>query len=296
MWITTDTTSDSTWGRSGVPMDSFLAEYTPPRTSGLSEPVVRMLASAARHSFTRLLPPLGPSIGAMLLPRGSDAAGDEEELAMLRSDPVLAGQALAAANIMQPTGEPVTGLAVAVKRLGQGACSALLQASVASSVPMPVPFEEPAERLAAHSVCVAGLARRLARATGACPEEAYAAGLIHDVGRALVLHSLARIVRLPEVATELEVTGVEAYLDHPVAAQLGRELVRCWALPMALRESVGAGHGRAPRRGIPALVARAESMVSGGINDHRLSDPDDTASTSPFAGVLVGLTARAAVA
>jgi len=37
-------------------------------------------------------------------------------------------------------------------------------------------------------------------------------------------------------------------------------------------------------------------MVSGGINDHRLSDPDDTASTSPFAGVLVGLTARAAVA
>jgi hypothetical protein len=296
MWTTTDTTSDSSWGRSGVPMDTFPAEYTTSRTPGLSEPVLRMLAGVARHSFTRLLPPLGPSIGAMLLPHGGEPAGDEEELAMLRSDPVLAGQALAAANIMQPMGEPVTELADALERLGQGACSALLQASVASSVPMPVPFEEPAERLAAHSVCVAGLARRLARATGASPEEAYAAGLIHDVGRALVLHSLARIVRLPEVAAELEVAGVEAYLDHPIAVQLGRELVRCWALPTVLRESVGAGHGRAPRRGVPALVARAELMVSGGINDHRLSDPDDTTSVGPFAGVLAGLTARAAVA
>ena len=295
MWITTDTTSDSTWGRSGVPMDTYPAERIANPTRGLSEPVLRMLAGVARHSFTRLLPPLGPSIGAMLVPSGGDAVGDEAELAMLRSDPVLAGQALAAANIMQPTDGPVTGLAEAVERLGQGACSALLQASVASSVPLPAPFEEPAERLAAHSVCVAGLARRLARATGADPDEAYAAGLIHDVGRALVLHSLARIVRLPEVAAELEVTGVEAYLDHPIAVQLGRELVRCWALPAALRDAVGAGHGRSPRKGIPARVARAEAMVSGGVNDHRLSDEQDTAP-NPFAGVLSALTPRAAVA
>ncbi len=275
-------------------MDVTLVDLAAGDTRSLSEPVLRMLAGVARQSFTRLLPPLGPSIGAMLVP-GDGLAGDATELSMLAADPVLAGQALAAANIMQPTGQPVTELPDAVERLGQGACSALLQASVASSMPLPAPFEEPAERLAAHSVCVAGLARRLARAAGLPPEEAYAAGLIHDVGRALVLHSLSRLVRLPEVAAALEVSGVEPYLDHPVASRLGRELARCWALPKALRESVGSSAGRPPRRGIPALVARAESMVSGGVNDHRLASAVD-APAATFAGVMMALSPRAAVA
>lgn len=294
MWISTDTTSDSSWGRSGVPMDVSLVDLAASDTRSLSEPVLRMLAGVARQSFTRLLPPLGPSIGAMLIP-GAGAAGEANELSILSADPVLAGQALAAANIMQPTGQPVTELPDAVERLGQGACAALLQASVASAMPLPAPFEEPAERLAAHSVCVAGLARRLARAAGLPPEEAYSAGLIHDVGRALVLHSLSRLVRLPEVAAALEVSGVEPYLDHPLASRLGRELVRCWALPTALRESVGAGVGTPPRRGIPALVARAEAMVSGGVNDHRLSSSVDAAAAT-LGGVLMALSPRAAVA
>ncbi len=263
-------------------------------TRSLSDPVLRMLTGVARQSFTRLLPPLGPSIAAMLVP-GAGATVETSELSMLRSDPVLAGQALAAANILAVTERPVTELPQAAERLGQGACSALLQASVASAMPLPVPFEEPAERLAAHSVCVAGLARRLARATGLPPEEAYAAGLIHDVGRALVLHCLSRLVRLPEVAAALEVSGVEPYLDHPLAARLGRELARCWALPRALREAVGAAETGSGRRGIPALVARAEAMVSGGVNDHRLAGAVDT-FPGTLGGVMVALAPRAAVA
>ena len=276
-------------------MDVFWAEQTTAESGRLSTAVLTMLTGVARQSFTRLLPPLCPNLGGALL-RSSGALGDDErELVLLRSDPMLAGQALAAANIMQSGGDLVTELPDAMERLGQGACSALLQASAASAMPLPAPFEEPAERLAAHSVCVAGLARRLARATGMSPETAFAAGLIHDVGRALVLHGLARLVRLPEVAAELELSGVERYLDHPVADRLGGELVRCWALPPVMRDSVGVSTDCPPRRGIAALVARAEVMVRGGVNDHRLAIEQGAVGGS-LGGMMVALTPRAAVA
>jgi len=243
------------------------AEETTPT---MSEPLLKALTAVARQSVQRLLPPLALDRSTLVNQASSMIPLQDLEMAVLRADPLLAGQVLAAASDLEPLAE----LPEAVERLGQEGAWSILQASASVAPPYAAPFAEPAERLSAHSVAVAGLARRLAREEGKDEEIAYAAGLLHDVGRALMLQCVARLSRLPEVAAVLAVSGIESFLDHPLADSLGRELVRGWGLPGEIRDAVGYFSG--PRRPVggsyAALVARAEATLDGGINQHQLGD------------------------
>ncbi len=247
----------------------------------LSEPLLKALAAVARQSFGRLLAPLSPDRTAILRRDAGHGAADES--LFLRADPLLAGLALAAANAPEVGLEPVSTLPEAVERLGSDGTWSLLQASASSAGPVPAPFEEPAERLVAHSVAVASLARRLAREEGMDEDLAYTAGLLHDVGRGLMLHCVSRLSCLPEVASILAVHGIETFLDHPITDVIGRELARCWNVPEVLRDAVGVSSAlRRPVGRTPAaLVARAEQMLRGGVNQHALETGDSwTASRS----------------
>ena len=244
----------------------------------MSEPLLKALTAVARQSVQRLLPPLAIDRSTLLSHGSSMIPLEDLEMAVLRADPLLAGQVLAAASDW----EPISELPEAVDRLGHEGAWSILQASASAAPPLAAPFAEPAERLAAHSVAVAGLARRLAREENMDEEVAYAAGLLHDVGRALMLQCVARLSRLPEVAAVLAVSSVESFLDHPLADSLGRELVRGWGLPEVIRDAVG--YESLPRRPVggsyAALVARAEATLAGGVNQHQLGDAPGHAAAS----------------
>ena len=248
------------------------AEVDADTTPTLSDPLLRALAAVAHQSASRLLPPLSPDRTAFVTGEYEMVPQHDRELAMLRADPLLAGQALAAAGVLDLGVRPANTLPLAIERLGRESARALLRAASAADEGLAALFDEPAERLAAHSVAVAGLARRLARENDLDGEEAFAAGLLHDVGRALMLHCVARLARLPEVAAVLTVAGVEPFLDHPVTDTLGRELAETWNLPESIRDAVGPS--RRPVGGtVAAMVARAESMLDGGVNQHELGGP-----------------------
>lgn len=246
------------------------AEHTP----ALSEPVLKALAAVARQSLGRMLAPLSPDRTTIL---DSDARmGTTDETMILRADPLLAGLALAATNAVELGLPPVATIPRALDRMGVESASSLLRASAASADDLPALFEEPAERLVAHSVAIAGVARRLAREEGVDEEVAYTAGLLHDIGRGLMLQCVARLACLPEIASILSVAGVETFLDHPLTDVLGKELARCWNLPETLRDAVGVtSSARRPVGSTPAaLVARAESLLRGGVNQHELGEND----------------------
>jgi len=243
------------------------AEETTPT---MSEPLLKALTAVARQSVQRLLPPLALDRATLTHQASTLIPLQELQMAVLRADPLLAGQVLAAASDLEPAAE----LPEAVERLGQEGAWSILQASASAAPPYAAPFAEPAERLAAHSVAVAGLARRLAREDGMDEEIAYVAGLLHDVGRALMLQCVARLSRLPEVAAVLAVSGIEFFLDHPLADSLGQELVRGWGLSETIRDAVGyrSAASRPVGSSYAALVARAEATLAGGVNQHQLGD------------------------
>lgn len=98
--------------------------------------------------------------------------------------------------------------------------------------------------VAAHALAVAGVARALAPITGISEDEAFTAGLLHDVGVLAILQSddpfyeglfEMDLVDEPSVDDERAVMG----FDH---AALGAALARRWNLPSPLPEVVELHH------------------------------------------------------
>ncbi len=128
-----------------------------------------------------------------------------------------------------------------------------------------------------HSLGVAAANKVLARHLRyPVPEEAFMAGLIHDIGKVALdqyMHpSFQKVVRLvqekqiPFRKAEIEVLGV----DH---SELGSWIAEKWNLPLQLVEAIGLHHAPAQARKSPKLtamvsladmIARQEELGFGG--------------------------------
>ncbi|MCH7500742.1 MAG: HDOD domain-containing protein, partial [Nitrospinae bacterium] len=106
-----------------------------------------------------------------------------------------------------------------------------------------------------HSLGVAIIARNLAihcRETN--PERFYLAGILHDVGRLIILENL------PEESKEIvsrqnEVGGIMWQIEREVLgfdhADVGAALARAWKLPLSLEEIIGNHHNPARSKRYP---------------------------------------------
>ncbi len=148
----------------------------------------------------------------------------------VRRDPALAAHVLRIANsaAFAPR-EPIVSLAQAISRLGlktlrDVALAAALQAQVFA-----VPGHE--ARLAAlwrHSSTAGAWAGEIARARRRNVEGAFLCGLLHDVGKAVLLQLASSLER--ELALAFDPEGLEPALDL-LHAEVGGALAARWQLP-----------------------------------------------------------------
>ena len=257
-----------------------MTEHWPadPIAAAESAPLAKITRSLieqyAREAAFGFLPPLCPSLASSLTSPAQLMTGAHLVRGAIRSDPLLAGQALAAAGAIrrQEGLDPVKSLKEATDVLGAQGCRTVMQASAQAITPVPAILRESAERLAAHSLAVASRARLLARRRGLPEDQAFTAGLLHDVGRALLLHAMVRMCKLPSVFSGLVATGVEPMLDHPRATAMGRDLARGWMLTPELEQAIGIqSRGDQPLGPVAQIVHSAESAVQAGINQHALA-------------------------
>ncbi len=263
-----------------------MTEHRPPEpntTSGsppLADLTQSLIEQYARKAAFGFLPPLCPSLANSMTSPAEMMTGDHLVRGAIRSDPMLAGQTLAAANsLRRHTGNgPVSCLNEAIEVLGPDRCRTVLQATATAITPVPALLSESAERLAAHSLAVASRSRRLAKRKGIPQDQAFTAGLLHDVGRALLLHAMVQMCKLPAVYSGLVTTGVEPLLDHPRATALGQDLARGWLLAPELEESIGIQcRGDQQLGPVARTVHLAEVAVQTGINQHDLSGGNSAA-------------------
>jgi putative nucleotidyltransferase with HDIG domain len=171
-------------------------------------------------------------------PMASTAALEE----IVSADPVLAGEILKAAN------SPRYSVSGAVRTIRQAAlliglpecCKVIAAASM-----RPMFSVSPGEGLWKHSIEIASLAEQIARSAHLDqPQEAFFAGLVHDIGRlaffALPRQLSARYAEL--LQQEVEAVFAELLLcgfDH---AAVGGDIARQWLLPEDLVEAVEKHH------------------------------------------------------
>lgn len=147
-----------------------------------------------------------------------------------------------------------------------------------------------------HSVSVAVMSRHLAARTKlAAPEEAFTAGLIHDIGKVVLVNHFPDVfVVLIEAATARDITfyAAEKTADTYPHNLIGSNLARRWMLPEPLKLALRHHHGSIAKGvdgTLAGLVAIADTLVNvmDNMPGHRIGlDVMPEAVRGPVTGIL----------
>jgi putative nucleotidyltransferase with HDIG domain len=216
------------------------------------ESLAEIRGSIARGDFGSRFLPYGRAAALRLLPL-------EELVRVVEREPALAAAVLRAANACASAEDATMSLYAACTRLGGEALRGIV-----SKGESPERCDPEAEAMRGRSRRCAVAAMLLAEKTGALdPDEAYTAGLLHDLGEAL-LRSL-----FPEEAESI------AWLGHPFAverevaafgvdhAQVGQWILDACGVPATRSFAVQAHHDTDHVNDPPALLLQVAVAVAG---------------------------------
>ena len=167
---------------------------------------------------------------------------------IVSKDPVLATSVIQLANsaFSAPAGQ-ITSINEAVVRMGTSAVRSIVTAScLTSMMANPKIYGARGRDMVDHSIGTAYLARLVADACGGESDEAFLAGLLHDIGKLLILKLAAETHRgvARPLPVELDTTLAERH------AAFGGFLVTKWRLPSCCRIRLsGTTNRRRPRSG-----------------------------------------------
>lgn len=209
---------------------------------GKEEAKRSLAATVARELGVRAAPTTVAAIGALDL----DTAPVDAIIKVFEADPALAARVL---SVVNSAGYALTyrcrSIRHAVVMLGVRAVAALATAS--SFMDFLTTDSETAERLTAHAHDVAVLSAHLAFLSGESREQAYAIGLLHDLGRSMLLQSEEQryqpLAHLGDESVLADREREEFGFDHAI---LGASVLRAWQIPDPIPTVVG--HHHAPHR------------------------------------------------
>jgi putative nucleotidyltransferase with HDIG domain len=232
---------------------------------------MRAIADHDLDDAVKKLPvlPVAAQRALRMLLREDWSAADLESVAA--SDPSLATQLIGAANSWTYAARhPIGTLSHAVAYIGSQQAARILYA--ASIKPL---FASGAmHEVWHHSLDAAQFAHDLGKAVSLDPQEAFLAGLIHDIGR-LAIATLpaeyqARSARLAQIGCETQL--IERALCGMSHARVGAMALKAWGFPQHLIEAVEFHHE--PERSqskMAALLYLTESWIDAGEDVSYLS-------------------------
>ncbi len=207
--------------------------------------------------------PAYPAVALRLGQLTSTGDFDFRELTdLVSADQAVATAVLRAANAAAfGGGEPVTSLRAAIGRLGaRQVAKVALAAGLSPLAEAPGPLAPIRQRLCQASLARAVLCHHLARAQSLAPEEAFAAGLLHDLGKLLATAAVERL--LPDHPEALALSSGH-WLDllERYHLELGLVAAARWNLPDALTEVISGHHATPAPPGFVSVVQAADHLV-----------------------------------
>ena len=262
----------------------------------LEAPVfARNVPPERREALERLFQHIGdvasfPAVGHRVLALTENEAASSEDLRdAIQGDPVLVARILRRLNSSYfGLSQKIADVRTAVNLLGVREIR-----NLAITVFMSKMFEEDGsygnyrrEGLWSHCVAVGVCARLVARVSGrGMPEEAYVAGLLHDIGLILLDQTLRRhfVLMLDEISPSIPTCDVETQLlsfDH---ATLGGYVAQRWNFPQQIVDAITYHHAplnyKGPNKEMVYLVTIANYLCSRAgrtsLGVHNVAAPPD---------------------
>jgi HD-like signal output (HDOD) protein/CheY-like chemotaxis protein len=222
--------------------------------------------------------PTVPRVYSELTRRLADPTVSVVELAdLVAEDVALATQVLRMANSAYFGRErSVLGLTSAAARLGTRLLRSLvLTAEVYSGFALPRSYEGQMEEFQRHSALVARIASSL-EPRAAWKDDAFSAGLLHDVGKLVLMSRITRRyegIREAALESGRELHDVETEQLGAHHGTIGACLLGMWGLPSTILEAVHGHHGISlevhHRLNPSRAVALADRLA------HDVTDPED---------------------
>ncbi|MBM3818175.1 MAG: HDOD domain-containing protein [Acidimicrobiia bacterium] len=180
-------------------------------------------------------------------------------VAIISRDPVLATRVIQLANsAFSASSKEIASINEAVVRLGTGLVRTVMTSTCLSALATdPQIYGRRGRDYIDHSVGTAYLAWLIAENAGEHPPEAFLYGLLHDVGKLLVI-KLARQAERYGVVPPAEEDLVEVMGEQH--AELGGYLLRQWGLPARLHDAVVFHH--APEQAVDRPQAAAVNYAA----------------------------------
>lgn len=237
------------------------------------EPAVQRAASYLLGAGVTF-PVLPAAVAEVMALANSPEANFREVDRVVRQDPIVAARVLSVANspLYRPP-SPITSLRVAMLRLGWSILrEVLLQAVAEAHLFRNGPRRELASaRL--HAIVLAHVHRHVAAVVGFDTEHAFVCGLLHDLGRPIML-SLLGDAKAPKLEAPQRTALIEA-----LHCTIGEHVAQAWGLPDVVVRVCRDHHGEvddpATSMNGVSTIAICEALVAGnGFASAPVPDPD----------------------
>lgn len=205
--------------------------------------------------------PLLPKVAAEVLALAQDPRSDAARLAaLIHGDQALAGHVLRLANSAALSARaPIVSLRQAVARLGMAEIGGIaLAASLQGGVFQLAGHEARLLDLWRHALASGAFAREIARVRRAGVETAYLCGLLHTIGKPVVVRLAQQEATAAGVSLSPE--SIDALIElHYVA--IGARVAREWKLPAVVAAAIS--HHRDLQRAGPQAAEAATTWLAG---------------------------------
>jgi len=207
-----------------------------PHNVGMPEQVEQALIE--RIEKDRIDLPVLPQVAGRVMALASDPLGDAARLStLIHQDQALAAHVLRIANspaYMPRT--PIASLQHAVAMLGVNQLSEIAIAISLKSGAVKIPgYEADIQQIWRHALASGAYAKEIARLRRYNVESAYLCGLLHAVGKPVVLKTITSIAS--ELHIPLEPSAVTSFLDG-YHVRVGILIAAEWALPSQVAEAI----------------------------------------------------------
>jgi HD-like signal output (HDOD) protein len=183
--------------------------------------------------------PVLPQVAGRVMALASDPSADAARLsALIHQDQALAAHVLRIANspAYMPR-SPIVSLQHAVAMLGGTQLSEIAVAIALKSGAVKIPgYEAYIQQLWRHALASGAYAKEIARLRRYNVESAYLCGLLHAVGKPVVLKTVTTIAA--DMHIPLDPSAITAFLDG-YHSRVGNLIASEWALPPQVAEAIG---------------------------------------------------------
>ena len=214
--------------------------------------------------------PILPEIAAQVLAMIDRPDCDARSLTdLVRRDPALAAHAMrVASSPMYASTMKLVSLQQVVARLGFSVVTQIALAVATRARTFHAPgFETELRAVFAHSLTCALFAQEIARKRKRSVDEAFMAGLLHDLGRPVLLQVLVDLHREAKLTPDRDAVMATIDVEHP---GVGAAIAIAWSFPPHVAEAIRRHHAPIGNE-LATVVALADSFAHDRAHDPTLA-------------------------